>query len=131
MKIKTLAAIVIPVGEVLKLSNEQARRRSHAITELKEKGFYTVNQPIQFKAGETFETKNELPKAYRHLVEILDVKKKADDGKDRPALDEALKQLPGSYKDADYVVKQMRAHFGKVFTEEDEKTVRALVPSEK
>jgi hypothetical protein len=45
----------------------------------------------------------------------------------REELDAALASLPGEYNDPDYVVNGMRAHFGGVFTEADEATVRELV----
>lgn len=59
----------------------------------------------------------------------------ASDGKDQAALDAALRKLPaqvksGEYKDADYVVTSMRAHFGAdLFSEEMETAVRALFPA--
>lgn len=46
---------------------------------------------------------------------------------DRAALTVALNQLPGDYRDADYVVRAMREHFGDVFTEADEDLVRDRV----
>ncbi|WP_416048952.1 HeH/LEM domain-containing protein [Cupriavidus basilensis] len=42
-------------------------------------------------------------------------------------LDTALASLPGEYTDAEYVVTQMRAHFGDLFTADDESKVRSLV----
>lgn len=45
----------------------------------------------------------------------------------RADLDKALDELPGEEKDAEYVVKAMRQHFGDVFTEADEARVRDLV----
>lgn len=49
------------------------------------------------------------------------------DAPTREQLDAALAALPGEYKDADYVVNQMRAHWGDVFTDADEAKVRELV----
>jgi hypothetical protein len=45
----------------------------------------------------------------------------------RAELAAALAALPGEYTDPDFVVNGMRGHFGVLFTEEDEATVRNLV----
>lgn len=45
----------------------------------------------------------------------------------RAELDEVLRTLPGEYKDADYVVNGLRAHFGDLFTTDDEAKVRELI----
>lgn len=42
-------------------------------------------------------------------------------------LDAALAALPGSHTDPDYVVGAMRAHFGALFTADDEAEVREVV----
>ncbi|AJG19064.1 HeH/LEM domain-containing protein [Cupriavidus basilensis] len=47
----------------------------------------------------------------------------------RADLDAALASLPGEYTDAEYVVTQMRAYFGGLFTADDESHVRSLVKS--
>lgn len=132
MKYKTLVVISLN-NALVKLNEDQARRRAPFIEKSKEhKGFYEIKSTIQFKAGEEFETVEELPKVYWDKVERLDKAKKTDksDPKSREALDAAIAELPGKYKDADYVVKQMRDHFGKLFTDADEKDVRSLIPKE-
>jgi len=48
-------------------------------------------------------------------------------GPTRAELDSALASLPGTYTDPDYVVRSMRSHFGDLFTDADEATVRDLV----
>lgn len=50
-------------------------------------------------------------------------------------LDGALGKLPGlieagTYKDADFVVTQMRTHFGELFTDEVEAKVRGMFPAD-
>lgn len=45
----------------------------------------------------------------------------------RAELDAELAKLPGTYHDPDYVVNQMRGHWGSVFTADDERVVRAKV----
>ncbi len=45
----------------------------------------------------------------------------------RQELDTALAALPGENTDPEYVVRAMRAHFGALFTDADEATVRAAV----
>lgn len=45
----------------------------------------------------------------------------------RADLDKALSELPGDQTDPEYVVKAMSAHFGELFTAEDEVKVRELV----
>lgn len=45
----------------------------------------------------------------------------------RAGLDAALAVLPAEYTDANYVVTQMRGHFGDLFTDADEAKVRELV----
>lgn len=48
----------------------------------------------------------------------------------REDLDKAIAALPGTETDADYVVRAMGAHFGEVFTDDDEKRVRELVKAD-
>ncbi len=45
----------------------------------------------------------------------------------REQLDATLDALPGDQTDPDYVVNAMRAHFGALFTADDEARVRSLV----
>ncbi len=51
----------------------------------------------------------------------------APSGPPRAKLDQALATLPGDNTDPDYVVRAMRSHFGDLFTDGDEATVRDLV----
>ena len=44
----------------------------------------------------------------------------------RADLDRALSELPGENSDPEYVIKGMRSHFGELFTDADEMTVRDL-----
>lgn len=48
----------------------------------------------------------------------------------RADLDKALSELPGDQTDPEYVVKAMSAHFGELFTAEDEAKVRELVKAQ-
>lgn len=48
----------------------------------------------------------------------------------RADLDKALSELPGDQTDSEYVVKAMSAHFGELFTAEDEAKVRELVKAQ-
>lgn len=48
-------------------------------------------------------------------------------GPTREDLAQALAALPGEQTDPDYVVSAMLAHFGELFTADDEKQVRKLV----
>jgi len=50
-----------------------------------------------------------------------------DQAPTRENLDAQLALLPGTYTDPDYVVNGMRAHYGEVFTADDEVKVRDLV----
>lgn len=47
----------------------------------------------------------------------------------RAELNAALKDLPGTFTDPDFVVDGMKKHWGDVFTEADEKQVRDVVRS--
>jgi hypothetical protein len=90
MSYKYRALVVITLASaIVKLSDEQARRRAPMIEKSKEhKGFYDILKPIQFKAGEEFETVDQLPKVYWHQVEWLNEPKSAkpkDAPKDPPS----------------------------------------------
>lgn len=83
MRYKTTAVIAVNSGTVVKLDKDQARRRAPFIKESKEhKGFHETTATIQFKAGEEFETVEELPKVYWDRVEKLD-KPKGKGDKDK------------------------------------------------
>lgn len=90
----------------------------------------TKERPIAYEPHPvTPERKKELiDKGYQ----ILDAKFKPREAVGAPAvtrkaLDKALADLPGGNTDPDYVVNAMRSHFGDLFTDHDEATVREVV----
>ncbi len=81
---KVLAAISLYPGTVVQLTKEQAEPRSHALERQGKGGTFTVTQPIQFKAGETFKTDSELPKVLAERIEPEKVQTSARDTGGRP-----------------------------------------------
>lgn len=70
MKYQVIAAITLHAGAQLILSEAQAQRRKHLLEALGD-GLYQVRQSVQFKAGETIETDQDLPKHLASLVEAV------------------------------------------------------------
>lgn len=70
---RALNVVTVHSG-ILKLSKDQAKRRMHSlVAEKKGKGLFEITSPVQFKAGEEFGYKGELPK---NLVADLEKTKK-------------------------------------------------------
>lgn len=62
MKYTTTTVAQLPSGSVVGLTEAQYKTRSHALKAVKQKGWYLVMEPIQFKMGETFLCNDDLPK---------------------------------------------------------------------
>ncbi len=63
MKYTAVAALTLPAGSVLGLTEAQAAARKHALQPASKKGTYTCTEPVQFKAGEEFDFTGDLTKA--------------------------------------------------------------------
>lgn len=133
---RTTATTGLNPGAEVALTASQAAARQHALKPTGKRGVYLVTLRVEFKAGETFGYDGDLPKSMADDVTPLKGAEKASAEKaekaealkaKRAELDAALATLPGNEKDADYVVRAMRSHFGEVFTDADEKQVRDLV----
>lgn len=69
MKYVTTAALCLPAGTVLGLSEPQAAPRKHALCALPaRKGWYTTTGPVQFKVGEQIAYEGALPKPVAQLL---------------------------------------------------------------
>lgn len=79
---KATSAIVLHSGNV-KISDDQFKRRRHALKELEDKGHYSiVPGPVTFKAGEKFGYDGEIPKGLWDAVADADtVTKRNGSGK--------------------------------------------------
>lgn len=68
MRYSIIATLTVHPGTVLGLSDEQARRREHAVRRIG-RGRFEVIAATQFKRGEVIECDEALPKALAELVE--------------------------------------------------------------
>ena len=58
-------------GGLVKLNEQQLRRRAHAVAATDEAGVYQILQAVEFKAGEVFGHSLELPKTMNDIVERI------------------------------------------------------------
>jgi len=108
----------------IKLAEEQKQAEQVGITALLDKAVALSGLSIA-----DFESLSEEDrKTWIELANEQDSETKPNvDAVTREQLDAALAQLPGGYTDAEYVVTNMRNHFGELFTADDEAKVRELV----
>lgn len=56
-------------GGLVQLTEQQLRRRAHAVASTDEAGIYQILNTVEFKAGEVFGHSHELPKTMNDIVE--------------------------------------------------------------
>jgi len=69
-------------GTILELTDDQAKRRIHNLTE-GEKGVYIVDKVVQFKMGEVIGYEGDIPKPIMSLIEPMEIAQDADTPKPR------------------------------------------------
>ena len=75
--------VSLPAGCLLKLSDDQARRRAHLLTEQDAQGVYLSTAETVFKTGETFETDVVFPKTWEDRVKTSALRKRRAKNADR------------------------------------------------
>ena len=85
MRYTAVAALTLPAGSVLGLTEAQAAARKHALKPASKKGVYTCTEAVQFKAGEDFHFDGEISKAQAAGVMTEADKAKADKAAARAA----------------------------------------------
>lgn len=91
---KATAAVGINPGAVVKLTDEQAAARAHAITAQGKSGTYLVRSRIEFKGGEIFQVDGDMPKNLADFVETG--KKKVQTSAPAPAAAPVVAQTAAS-----------------------------------
>lgn len=121
--------ISVPEGTILKLSEDQVRRRVHAVKKLSGDK-YEAKQPVNFKTGETFESEGDLSMLFK--MGRLEIDGRSHDPKNQgkpvavkePKGGESGGESGGGDNYEEMTVPQIKAELDKRGVEYDKKSVK-------